>query len=279
MEWTALQTDLLQRVAAFSERPIDVTRLELCCCAWRAAMEDSQVQEALWHHLCVLRFPTMAARIKAAPGSGADKRCQDGCVCSQEQRLESSSAALSPPRCPVSEPSELCGISGSAAGWKEVYHRRWMRQQQWDANKPRRRVDSHNSLDMDHPVSLATTGSSSRGARTRTCKRCGLDFDPRERDQQAVCRWHTGRFVAMDANGSVLESSAYGGAVSKSRDRRAQNLIKAQNRKKTSKRAHSIVFALPGSSGVEREDGISWRWSCCELDNLLAPGCACGRHQ
>merc|ERR1740121_2063486 len=108
--------------------------------------------------------------------------------------------------------------------------------------------------------------------RTRACRRCGLDFDPQSHEATA-CSWHSGRFVPVDRDGVAL-----GHATSKDFERRARDIIKAHNRKKTSRRANVVVFGAACESGVEREDGVSWRWSCCGEESLVAAGCAKGPH-
>merc|ERR1712217_310538 len=95
-----------------------------------------------------------------------------------------------------------------------------------------------------------------RGSRIRTCKRCGAEFDSSKRESQECC-WHSGRFVLMDGQGQVIE-----GASARDVERRAQKIIRAENKKKTSKKSKMVVFGQPGDcGGVDREDGLAWQWS------------------
>jgi len=124
-----------------------------------------------------------------------------------------------------------------------------------------------------HPRKLRPK-SKIHAQRVRVCKRCGVDFDPHDRNTEG-CRWHTGRYLAVDENGVVAASSS---GSNREFERRAQHLIKSQNRKKNSKKARSIVFGAVGSTGVDREDGICWQWTCCKEESLVAPGCVAGAH-
>lgn len=167
---------------------------------------------------------------------------------------------------------------GARQSWRAVFKRRFQRQQAWDAEKRRQKTRGDRASPVDANGSASTsTGSRVAGPRsqqrTRTCKRCGVDFAPHERGA-APCRFHSGRFVAMDENGVV------GDACSASRDfnAKAQRIVKAHNRKKGSKKNCLVVFGNAYQSGVAREDGLCWRWTCCREENLVAPGCAEGLH-
>jgi len=164
--------------------------------------------------------------------------------------------------------------------WRTLFQRRFQRQQAWDAERRKQKRSTQRELRVDSVTPASTragilpAGQRVQGLRMRTCKRCGMDFAPHERNS-APCVFHSGRFVAMDEDGVVV-----GDACSSSRDfnAKAQRLIKAHNRKKGSKKNCQVVFGAACQSGVAREDGLSWRWTCCGDENLVATGCASGVH-
>jgi len=94
--------------------------------------------------------------------------------------------------------------------------------------------------------------------RLRTCKRCGVEFDPHQNGPQA-CTWHKGRYVPIDGDGVVAASAS--SSTSREFERRAQSIIKAHNRTKGSKKPNMIVFDRPCETGVAQADGVIWRWS------------------
>lgn len=267
--WARLTEEHLARVAAFAASPEEVCRAEAVCSSWRGVLQNPFEHAETWRQLCVYWFPTMAARVLAEPDTPSPGAPQP---------------AVAPPP-----------PAGSKAGgqWRSLFQRRFLRQQAWDADKQRRsRAPAREALARRaaeeppqkkdgkfHPSGrVKVTRGIENGRervhvpRTRACKRCGLDFDPQSRDL-AGCGWHSGRFVAFDSDGVAAEL-----ATSKDFERRARDIIKAHNRKKTSRRARVVVFGAACDSGVEREDGLTWRWSCCGDESLVAAGCAKGPH-
>lgn len=175
--------------------------------------------------------------------------------------------------------------------WRALFQRRFLRQRKWDMDKWRqKRPPGKPQLDNAgdtkalgdgkfHPSGRAkVTRGRENGRermhlpRLRLCKRCGVDFDPHQRDD--ACRWHSGRYAP------VQEEAASSGAVALPRDveRRAQSIIKAHNRKKGSKRPNMIVFDVPCQTGVAHIGATTLCWSCCGAENLIAQGCSSGPH-
>jgi len=172
----------------------------------------------------------------------------------------------------------MCMDSGERA-WREIFRMRFVKQQNWNVKKKGRRCVeptlSTSEKDKRY-VKLNMDAKEKKVAakRLKTCKRCGVEYDPNEAGQE-TCKWHTGRFVAMDEDG-VLVNTSMGG--NRDFERRAHHLIKMNSRKKASKKANMIVFGASCDSGVAREDGVAWRWSCCAAESLVAAGCMSGRH-
>lgn len=267
--WARLAEEHLARVAAFAASPEEVCRAEAACSSWREALQNPLEDAETWRRLCVQWYPTMAARVLAhldIPSPGAPHPAVEG----------------PPPP------------AGSEAGsWRSLFQRRFLRPQAWDADKQRRsraparevvvrRAAEEPPQKKDgkfHPSGRAkvTRGiengrERAHAPRMRACRRCGLDFDPQSRDL-AGCGWHSGRFVPFDSDGVAV-----GGVTSRDFERRARDIIKAHNRKKTSRRARAVVFGAACDTGVERENGLVWRWSCCGEESLVAAGCAKGPH-
>jgi len=184
-------------------------------------------------------------------------------------------------------------VEASAAdvqrGWRDIFRMRYLRQQEWDRRRQKPGVSEKKAEEAKdakpkangkfHPSGRpkVTRGKENgreryHAPRLRACKRCGVDFDPRMRDAQS-CSWHTGRYVPVDEDGVVAATS-----VGRDFERRAQRLMKAHNRTKGSKKANMIVFDRPCETGVAREGGVVWRWSCCRDENLVARGCCSGQH-
>eukprot|EP00931_Biecheleriopsis_adriatica_P107627 TRINITY_DN81952_c0_g1_i1.p1 TRINITY_DN81952_c0_g1~~TRINITY_DN81952_c0_g1_i1.p1 ORF type:complete len:279 (+),score=45.16 TRINITY_DN81952_c0_g1_i1:165-1001(+) len=277
--------------------------MEVVCSDWCSLLREQHALEASWKRLCQNWYPSMAARldVEQSPSASPALLFQSSPVLSAASpELSSCSGGYSPEWKPLPEPWHACAaLSGSvelepsdaltgdssayiaqpaACHWRVVFQRRFLRQLAWDADKRRSRRN-HTTCN----ATQASSDSSSTGreklqhaARTRACKRCGVSVDPRAR-QQDKCKWHPGKFLAMDEQGEAVKAAAGGSA--KDFERRAQNLIKAQNRKKTSKKANAIVFGAACDTGVAHEDGVAWRWSCCGEENLVSPGCAAGPHQ
>lgn len=216
--------------------------------------------------------------------------------------------APSPHLGPLVEPLELPLLAaGDEAGdvlrapavkcdWRTLFQRRFRKQREWDAEKRRQRRCSANCPTKSfgeeedskqrkddtkkngkfHPSGRAkvTRGSwdgreKHHHARLRTCKRCGVAFNPHDRDDDG-CKWHSGQYVPVSKT-----DGAAGSSVSREFERKAQNIIKANNRKKGSKQANAIVF---DTQGQIQEDGVLWTWSCCGEMNLVAKGCTSGQH-
>lgn len=155
--------------------------------------------------------------------------------------------------------------SDCPAAWRESFQRRFEKQRSWDWARNRQRK-SQAGTSPDFPVVL-------RGGRCKTCRRCGVEFAP---GGGGECQFHPGRFAAMSEDGVVATSGVPQGRAF---ERKAQGIIRAHNRRKSSKRANAVVFGKLDEGGVARADGISWRWSCCGEENLVAVGCARGAHR
>ncbi|CAK0807267.1 unnamed protein product [Prorocentrum cordatum] len=194
-----------------------------------------------------LRYPAMVARVLAewdAPPPGV-------------------------PAAPATGPPPPAGPEAGCQ-WRSLFRRRFLRQQAWDAEKQRKsrapaagavteraRAAEEPPLKKDgkfHPSGRAKVTRGIENGRERThaprmraCRRCGLDFDPQSRDLTG-CGWHAGRFAPFDPDGVAV-----GRATSKDFERRARDIIKAHNRKKTSRRANVVVFGAACDNGVERE--------------------------
>jgi hypothetical protein len=181
-------------------------------------------------------------------------------------------------------------------GWRTRFQRRFLKQQQWQAERQRHKKGKETEessfnipSSTSHGQKLSNMGKSfasgsklnafqhgqkNRSQRTRTCKRCGLEFAPQS-NSSGDCRWHTGRYVAMDEDGVIIEGTS---ATTQNFQRRAQHLMRLESRRKGSKKSNMVVFSAAGDLGVAREDGIAWKWSCCLSENLVGPGCSQGPH-
>mmetsp|Transcript_35957 Transcript_35957/g.84226 ORF Transcript_35957/g.84226 Transcript_35957/m.84226 type:complete len:340 (+) Transcript_35957:83-1102(+) len=266
LSWADLAPEHLNKVAAFAERADEICRAEVVCRTWFDSLHDTpEAFNSPWRQLCLFCYPTLAARVIAdeeeLDPSGKPERPTPN---STPSTAASSTPAGTPGLEPLPPPIMDCPKAGlpaassgsSASSWRELFRRRFLRQQEWDAKKAKqcRRRDSAGA------------------GRTRACRRCGTFFDPRGED---ICRHHPGTFALADAKGSIIED---GSAASRHIQERAQSILKAQNRKKASRKAKVIVFGAACESGVAREDGISWRWSCCGEESVVADGCSSGRH-
>eukprot|EP00927_Polykrikos_kofoidii_P078937 TRINITY_DN75738_c0_g1_i1.p1 TRINITY_DN75738_c0_g1~~TRINITY_DN75738_c0_g1_i1.p1 ORF type:complete len:371 (+),score=74.49 TRINITY_DN75738_c0_g1_i1:70-1182(+) len=196
--------------------------------------------------------------------------------------LSTTTADLSSSRSPTMTAAAapvLAEVASENRDWRELFRMRFLKQRTWDADKKKSQrniagTSANVAYDRRYPKLNLTAKEKKVGPRARTCKRCGDNFDPNDHAVEA-CAWHSGRFVPMDESGAVVSTSV---GTNRDFERRAQNLIKANGRKKTSKKAKAIVFGAACTTGVAREDGIAWRWSCCGEENLVARGCSVGRH-
>jgi len=232
--------------------------MELTSSFWCLLLRTPSEEDRIWQELCHRRYPTMAARISGDDSSSAP----------------SSPATMpaSPPKLPAEAPAlELSFVPPSRlecepSQWRCIFQRRFLRQLAWDAQKRRTRKTE---------AAPGTRTAKEHSCRTRTCKRCGVSFDAKARGSDSICYWHSGRFVAMCEDGTEVSTGSQG----KDFERRAQHIIKAHNRKKSSKKANVVVFGAACETGVAREDGVAWRWSCCFDESLVARGCSHGPHQ
>mmetsp|Transcript_90840 Transcript_90840/g.257311 ORF Transcript_90840/g.257311 Transcript_90840/m.257311 type:complete len:368 (-) Transcript_90840:120-1223(-) len=207
---------------------------------------------------------------------------------SQEVLLQcaGSADADTSPRKGRAGPFPAEGLTAPCIRWRALFQRRYLRQKTWDSRRQKKMLASRPGTGVvaepseeEQPGAKPPARPNGRSAgkeaapeghrapRTRICKRCGADFDPRS-GHLDTCHWHFGRFVSVDADGVLVGAKR---ALGRDHERRVQNILKAQNRKKTSKKAAVVAF-------IEHEDGVTWRWSCCGEENLVAPGCAKGRH-
>lgn len=292
--WAELAPEHLLLLGCFLLEPLDVCHLEEACRIWCRALRRHAGAGDIWQRMCTQWYPSMAARI-FKEGFGTASMCSSPSLppysppmASESSPasssnispfpvlppapdlLESLATGLTLPDPAIDVESMMSELAPSCDQWRETFKRRFSKQQSWDAHKLRSR----------RHAARETNGSgvdiTFRNCRTRACKRCGVSFDcARERGKNAVCHWHPGRFAAFRDNGSEVVTAQ----GSKGFDRRAQHLIKLENRKKKSKKANMVVFGAACESGVASEDGVAWRWSCCFNENLVAQGCMEGSHQ
>lgn len=206
---------------------------------------------------------------------------------SSNHRCSSTSANLGPELDVTKESmleSPASGLVRAAPGgtrsWRDIFRMRCVKQRSWDTKKRGKKSPDIRPSDAGktyNKVSMDAKEKKVPAKRLKTCRRCGSEYDPNDGSLDA-CRWHSGRFAAMDEAGTFVNASTGSNLTAQNFERRAQQLIKANSRKKASKKAGVIVFGAACDSGVAREDGISWRWSCCSAENLIAPGCVAGRH-
>jgi len=271
--WAELPTEHIAHMAEHLGSPQDLCHTEVTCNAWCKTFRKTAEEQRIWLGLCSQWYPTMAARI-ATDGSNTTNSTSPS---SSPLILPATPPATpyfspsSPIMCPLTPVSEFRDGQQAAQQyemqdvlapqWRDIFQRRYLKQLEWDGR--RRRKGLHTGSESGVPA---------HAARCRDCKRCGITFDPRDRNPVA-CHWHRGRFVAMDNDGVIV-----GGSSGRDFEKRAQNIIKTHNRKKSSKKANMVVFGAACETGVAREDGIAWRWSCCGEESLVAPGCATGAH-
>merc|ERR1719476_122158 len=122
---------------------------------------------------------------------------------------------------PVKEEHSVCANSSGTdayCNWRALFQKRYLRQKEWDKRRQKRGgADRKASDDLKdgkpaksdgkfHPSGHAkmTRGRENgkekyHAPRLRTCKRCGVEFDPHQNGPDA-CTWHKGRYVPMDDN-------------------------------------------------------------------------------
>lgn len=212
------------------------------------------------------------------------------------KEFEGSSIKLAPAPLPPQQVQQQDATATAApgpdekCGWRDLFRMRYLRAQEWDRRRQKRGVERKAAEAEEakpkadskfHPSGRAkvTRGRENgrekyHAPRLRTCKRCGVEFDPQKRGTQ-LCNWHAGRYVPINEDGVVAAASS---SVGRDFERRAQRIMKAHNRTKGSKKPNMIVFDRPCETGVPHPDGIVWRWSCCLAESLVAQGCSCGQH-
>lgn len=310
--WADLAQEHLSRLSDCLMEPEDFCRLEVACSTWCVALRDGAQALDTWRRLCAVRYPTMAARVAAECAESSDGQRTPSSVSPASTPLLRACASpvsrspvfgrsrSSPTAAPLPNPASptfgplpesaeplVDGIEANGClrlqsglhlpaaelcEWRALFRRRYLRQKAWEAERERSRRGSSSATQEVGEEARRGKDRGQRATRTRACKRCGVDFDPRSADG---CRWHSGRFVLMGDDGVVVNDC---GGASRDIEKRAQAILKAHNRKKSSRKSNMIVFGAACESGVAREDGLAWRWSCCNQESVVAKGCTSGRH-
>merc|ERR1712187_478157 len=176
--------------------------------------------------------------------------------------------------------------------WRRRFLERMHRQCIWDARKlehqqlRQRRAEQQQQLLEDKQRGHNFRGQASqsdtktqrtlRSVRTRDCRRCGITFLPLSNPADA-CRWHWGKYVRVDGGD---EDPAVDAIIT---EQRVQQAIRANNRKKKSRQASSMMPVqlilksdiVRDASAVTRlgqlSQARSWAWSCCGAGNVVAP--------
>merc|ERR1712061_665718 len=103
---------------------------------------------------------------------------------------------------------------------------RFLKQQAWDDKKRGRKNSESSAPSNDSSRRFPKLNMNAKEkkvvpVRSKICKRCGSEYDPNGKDPQG-CRWHNGRFVAMDEAGTFVNTNV---GTNRDFERRAQSLI------------------------------------------------------
>lgn len=238
--------------------------MELTCVAWSRCLREHTEEGRTWLRLCTQWYPMMAARLildgstttsSLQPALGVKGACSPAGAGASAAVATATSSACHGAQYPLAfsflagaaQPLAVCATEQAAESlpaWRALFKRRFLRQCAWDAEKRRdRRGTSGNKVEAEGDVvpeqKMHGKSGKAHTTRTRACKRCGQDFDPHDQGVE-VCRWHAGKFAAMDEDGILV---SFGNSAGRDFERRAKTIIKAHNRKKTSKRANMVVSA------------------------------------
>jgi hypothetical protein len=119
-----------------------------------------------------------------------------------------------------------------------------------------------------------TQENTSRSVRTKTCKRCGTIYLPKD-NTGTGCARHAGRCLAVDPEQSMQYLLPAN---------QVQQAIWSLRRKKKKIEAEA---SLPADLGIMIECGVplmqiwrrlEWRWTCCGARHVSAVGCYNGPH-
>eukprot|EP00929_Paragymnodinium_shiwhaense_P016686 TRINITY_DN12526_c0_g1_i2.p1 TRINITY_DN12526_c0_g1~~TRINITY_DN12526_c0_g1_i2.p1 ORF type:complete len:288 (+),score=71.00 TRINITY_DN12526_c0_g1_i2:273-1136(+) len=260
-DWAMFPLELLPRTLA-AAGPLELCRLPLVCRSWQQGFHEARKDlEDFWQALCTELYPSMTAKILTAEAEAAAEAglAEAGCMRSVEN------------------------------SWHYKFIVRHRKQLQWDQEKREQQLIKQQRLqkaqgqligeDKQRGQNAAkarrgqergqtsaadsSTQRSTRSVRVRTCKRCNEKYLPGMNEADS-CRWHRGTYIRVGSEGEADGVDFQRAAAS---EKKVQQLIKANMRKKKSKQTKSIVV-----------DGEEWAWSCCGATNMVEPGCASGPH-
>mmetsp|Transcript_9675 Transcript_9675/g.17410 ORF Transcript_9675/g.17410 Transcript_9675/m.17410 type:complete len:395 (+) Transcript_9675:83-1267(+) len=283
VSWDRMPPELLLTLPDFLGHPRDVCFSEAVCHEWRTLGSDA----CIWQRLCNEWYPAMVAKVTGALDEPA---CIVGCgrsaglgystccrKCKDTQGEEHGS------KC---ESAQAC--VGSEADWRDLFQARYERQQAWDARKHGKEALKKERAERERQQSMMQDkqrGQNFRGqeiglrsVRTKTCKRCGLIYLPKDND--AACSWHPGRCQQTRQTSNNQENLQQ---LSGSQVQQALWALRRKG-KKLELGSRSANLTLLVECGIHPLDcyrhdcdGYEWRWTCCSA-TISTIGCVSGVH-
>lgn len=281
--WGSLPPELLLWLPDYLGHPKDFCRSESVCQEWASLGRDG----GTWQRLCNEWYPAMVAKVACnleqhacivACGRSANDGYHWCCRACKETDGERHGSWCE-------------GDKTADTDWRELFQARYITQQAWHSKKQEKKSLRKERAEREQQQAIMQDkqrGQNFRGqengqrsVRSKTCKRCGLGYLPKD-NVDLACTYHPGRFElrrpAGDGSQPVVEQ------FTGTRVQQAVWSLRRKNKKNepASRSSHVQLLSECGMDSTKVwqyfHEGLVWNWTCCAADKAAAVGCACGNH-